>query len=186
MKKKIALVCMLFFVFFCKEENKEVPKQENSVKEEKVNDMNTERVFNGVYSMREIHLMKEVFGIQSKFKKYCLRIDLKVNVVELGIVEGKVYKGKILEKNSESVTIEINGKSQKYFVVEDTLGSLVSYALMTDDYSEKEADGKWNMDSVAGAEASSQTLSECISDIKGNLELQYHEEDHSVPKSGKK
>ncbi|WP_017215497.1 hypothetical protein [Leptospira noguchii] len=53
---------------------------------------------------------------------------------------------------------------------------------MTDDYSEKEADGKWNMNSSAGAEASSQTLSKCISDIKLNYELQYHEEDHSVPK----
>ncbi|WP_061219443.1 hypothetical protein [Leptospira weilii] len=179
MKKKIALVSMLFFVFFCKEENKETPKQENPVKEEKVQNMNTERVFNGVYAMREIHLMKEVFGIQSKFKDYCLRIDLKANVVELGIVEGKVYKGKILEKDSESVTIEINGKSQKYFITKDRFDS---FALMTDDYSEKEADGKWNMNSAAGAEASSQTLSECISDIKGNLELQYHEEDQGVPK----
>ncbi|ULH27680.1 hypothetical protein [Leptospira weilii] len=179
MKKKIALVSMLFFVFFCKEENKEVPKQENPVKEEKVQNMNTEYVFNGVYSMDDVHLMKEVFGIQSKFKEYCLRIDLKANVVELGIAEGKVYKGKILEKDSESVTIEVNGKSQKYFIVK---GRFDGYVLMTDDYSEKEADGKWNMDSAAGAEASSQTLSECISDIKGNLELQYHEEDHSVPK----
>ncbi|UPY77323.1 hypothetical protein FH581_000255 [Leptospira weilii] len=183
MKKKIALVSMLFFVFFCKEENKDVPKQETPVKEEKVQNMNTEYVFNGVYSMREIHLMKEAFGIQSKFKKYCLRIDLKANVVELGIVEGKVYKGKILEKDSESVTIEVNGKSQKYFIVKYTsITGNETFDLMTDDYSEKEADGKWNMDSAAGAEASSQTLSECISDIKGNLELQYHEEDHSVPK----
>ncbi|EMO63392.1 hypothetical protein LEP1GSC133_4510 [Leptospira borgpetersenii serovar Pomona str. 200901868] len=183
MKKEIALVSMLFFVFFCKEENKELPKQENSVQEEKVQDMKTEYVFNGVYSMREIHLMKEVFGIQSKFKKYCLRIDLKANVVELGIVEGKIYKGKILEKDSESVTVEINGKSQKYFIVKYTsLTGNETFDLMTDDYSEKEADGKWNMDSSAGAEASSQTLSECISDIKGNLELQYHEEDHGVQK----
>ncbi|KXZ32291.1 hypothetical protein AYB33_13915 [Leptospira santarosai] len=182
MKKKIALVSMLFFVFFCKEENKDVSKQETSVKEEKVQNMNTEYVFNGVYSMREIHLMKEIFGIQSKFKKYCLRIDLKANIVELGIVEGKVYKGKILEKDLESVVVEINGKSQKYFIVEDPSGGFVSYALMTDDYSEKKSDGSWNMDSAAGAEASSQTISECISDIKGNLELQYHEEDHSVPK----
>ncbi|MGQ2802199.1 hypothetical protein ACT54M_17635 [Leptospira santarosai] len=182
MKKKIALVSMLFFVFFCKEENKEVPKQETSVKEEKVQSMNAERVFNGVYAMREIHLMKEIFGIQSKFKDYCLRIDLKANVVELGIVEGKVYKGKILEKDLESVVVEINGKSQKYFIVEDKLGSRVFYALMTDDYSEKEADGKWNINSAAGAEASSQTISECISTINLNEELQYHEEDHGVPK----
>ncbi|UPY77000.1 hypothetical protein FH581_013755 [Leptospira weilii] len=179
MKKKIALVSMLFFVFFCKEENKEVPKQENPVKEEKVQNMKTEYIFNGVYSMREIHLMKEVFGIQSKFKDYCLRIDLKANVVELGIVEGKVYKGKILEKDAESVTIEINGKSQKYFI---TRGRFGGYVLMTEDYSEKEADGKWNMDSVAGAEASMQTVSECIAMMKDSLELQYHEEDHSVPK----
>ncbi|EMN43303.1 hypothetical protein LEP1GSC086_1341, partial [Leptospira weilii str. LNT 1234] len=47
MKKKIALVSMLFFVFFCKEENKEVPKQETQVKEEKIQDMKTEYVFNG-------------------------------------------------------------------------------------------------------------------------------------------
>ncbi|EKR90564.1 hypothetical protein [Leptospira santarosai] len=182
MKKKIALVSMLLFVFFCKEENKDVSKQETSVKEEKVQSMNTERVFNGVYAMREIHLMKEIFGIQSKFKDYCLRIDLKANVVELGIVEGKVYKGKILEKDSESVVVEINGRSRKYFIVEDKLGSRVFYALTTDDYSEKQADGKWNMDSIAGAEASSQTLSECISTINLNEELQYHEEDHGVPK----
>ncbi|AVQ11191.1 Uncharacterized protein XB16_0856 [Leptospira santarosai] len=179
MKKKIALVSMLFFVFFCKEENKDVSKQETSVKEEKAQSMNTEYVFNGVYSMDDIRLMKEVFGIQSEFKEYCLRIDLKANVVELGIVEGKVYKGKILEKDSESVTIEINGKSQKYFI---TKGRFDGYVLMTDDYSEKEADGKWNMNSSAGAEASSQTLAKCISDIKLNYELQYHEEDHSVPK----
>ncbi|WP_061235443.1 hypothetical protein [Leptospira weilii] len=182
MKKKIALVSMLFFVFFCKEENKETPKQETPVKEEKMQNMKTEREFNGVYAMREIHLMKEVFGIQSKFKDYCLRIDLKANVVELGIVEGKVYKGKILEKDSESVTIEINGKSQKYFIVEDKLGSRVFYALMTEDYSKKEADGKWNMDSVAGAEASMQTIAQCVSTINLNEELQYREEDHSVPK----
>ncbi|ULH27639.1 hypothetical protein FH581_000380 [Leptospira weilii] len=182
MKKKIALVSMLFFVSFCKEENKEVPKQENPVKEEKVQDMKTEYVFNGVYSMREIHLMKEVFGIQSKFKKYCLRIDLKANVVELGIVEGKVYKGKILQKDSESVTVEINGKSQKYFIVEDKLGSRIFYALMTEDFSKKEADGKWNVDSAAGAEASMQTIAQCVSTINLNEELQYHEEDHSVPK----
>ncbi|AXR66669.1 hypothetical protein [Leptospira mayottensis] len=179
MKKKIALVGMLFFVFFCKEENKEVPKQENPIKEEKVQDMKTEYVFNGVYSMDDIHLMKEVFGIQSKFKEYCLRIDLKANVVELGTAEEKVYKGKILEKDPESVTIEINGKSQKYFI---TKGRFDGYVLMTDGYSNKEADGKWNINSAAGAEASSQTLAECISDIKGNLELQYHEEDHGVPK----
>ncbi|ONF92631.1 hypothetical protein [Leptospira santarosai] len=179
MKKKIALVSMLLFVFFCKEENKDVPKQETSVKEEKVQSMNTERVFNGVYAMREIHLMKEVFGIQSKFKDYCLRIDLKANVVELGIVEGKVYKGKILEKDTESVTIEINGKSQKYFIAKDQFDS---FALLTENYSKKEADGSWNMDSIAGAEASSQTLSECVSTITLNEELQYHEEDHSVPK----
>ncbi|MDI7183881.1 hypothetical protein [Leptospira santarosai] len=179
MKKKIALVSMLLFVFFCKEENKDVSKQETSIKEEKVQSMNTERVFNGVYAMREIHLMKEVFGIQSKFKDYCLRIDLKANVVELGIVEGKVYKGKILEKDTESVTIEINGRSQKYFIAKDQFDS---FALLTENYSKKEADGKWNMDSIAGAEASSQTLSECISTINLNEELQYHEEDHSVPK----
>ncbi|EMK11222.1 hypothetical protein LEP1GSC066_2908 [Leptospira sp. serovar Kenya str. Sh9] len=170
---------MLFFVFFCKEENKEVPKQENSVQEEKVQNVNTERVFNGVYVMREIHLMKEVFGIQSKFQDYCLRIDLKANVVELGIVEGKVYKGKILEKDSESVTIEINGKSQKYFVAKDQFDS---YALMTENYSKKEAAGKWDMASIAGAEATSQTIKQCISTINLNEELQYHEEDHSVPK----
>ncbi|EKR99375.1 hypothetical protein LEP1GSC125_0358 [Leptospira mayottensis 200901122] len=174
---------MLFFVFFCKEENKEVPKQENSVQEEKVQNMKTEYVFNGVYSMREIHLMKEVFGIQSKFKKYCLRIDLKANIVELGIVEGKVYKGKILEKDAESVTIEINGKSQKYFTVKYTsLTGNETFDLMTEDYSEKEADGKWNMDSSAGAEASMQTIEQCVSTINLNEELQYHEEDHSVPK----
>ncbi|WP_026053933.1 hypothetical protein [Leptospira borgpetersenii] len=182
MKKEIALVSMLFFVFFCKEENKELPKQENSVQEEKVQDMKTEYVFNGVYSMREIHLIKEVFGIQSKFKKYCLRIDLKANVVELGIVEGKVYKGKIVEKDAESVTVEINGKSQKYFIVEDKLGSRIFYALMTENYSKKEADGSWNMDSIAGAEASSQTIQQCISTINLNEELQYHEEDHGVQK----
>ncbi|WP_061207087.1 hypothetical protein [Leptospira santarosai] len=179
MKKKIALVSMLLFVFFCKEENKDVSKQETSVKEETVQSMNTERVFNGVYAMREIHIMKEVFGIQSKFKDYCLRIDLKANVVELGIVEGKVYKGKILEKDTESVTIEINGRSQKYFIAKDQFDS---FALLTENYSKKEADGKWNMDSIAGAEASSQTLSECISTINLNEELQYHEEDHGVPK----
>ncbi|EKR62735.1 hypothetical protein LEP1GSC036_0164 [Leptospira weilii str. 2006001853] len=183
MKKKIALVGMLFFVFFCKEENKEVPKQENPVKEEKVQNMNTERVFNGVYSMDDIHLMKEVFGIQSKFKDYCLRIDLKANIVELGIPEGKVYKGKILEKDSESVTIEINGKSQKYFIVKYT--SIIgneTFALMTEGYSEKKSDGKWNMDSSAGEVASMQTVPECIAMMKDSLELQYHEEDHSVPK----
>ncbi|EMF80447.1 hypothetical protein LEP1GSC188_0539 [Leptospira weilii serovar Topaz str. LT2116] len=179
MKKKIALVSMLFFVFFCKEENKDVPKQETSAQEEKAQDMKTERVFNGVYAMREIHLMKEVFGIQSKSKDYCLRIDLKVNVVELGILEGKVYKGKILEKDSESVTIEINGKSQKYFIVKDKFGS---YALMTESYSTKKTDGTWNMDSIAGAEASMQTISGCVSTINLDEELQYHEEDHSVPK----
>ncbi|EMN01185.1 hypothetical protein [Leptospira noguchii] len=182
MKKKIALVSMLFFVFFCKDENKEVPKQDTPVQEEKVQSMKTEREFNGVYAMREIHLMKKVFGIQSKSEDYCLRIDLKANIVELGIAEGKVYKGKILEKDSESVTIEINGKSQKYFIVEDKLGNLIFYALMTDDYSKKEADGSWNMDSVAGAEASMQTIAQCISNINLNEELQYHEEDHSVPK----
>ncbi|AVV79214.1 hypothetical protein [Leptospira santarosai] len=179
MKKKIALVSMLFFVFFCKEENKDVSKQETPVKEEKVQNMKTEYVFNGVYAMREIHRMKEVFGIQSKFQDYCLRIDLKANVVELGIVEGKVYKGKILEKDSESVTIEINGKSQKYFI---TKGRFDGYVLMTDDYSEKEADGKWNINSAAGAEASMQTIAECVAMMKDSLELQYHEEDHSVPK----
>ncbi|EMN72472.1 hypothetical protein [Leptospira interrogans] len=182
MKKKIALVSMVFFVFFCKEENKEVPKPENQVKEEKMQNMKTERVFNGVYAMREIHLMKEVFGIQSKAKDYCLRIDLKANVVELGILEGKVYKGKILEKDSESVTIEVNSKSQKYFIVEDKLGSRVFYALMTENYSTKQADGTWNMDSIAGAQAAMQTIAECISTINLNEELQYHEEDHSVPK----
>ncbi|WP_061224462.1 hypothetical protein [Leptospira weilii] len=179
MKKKIALVSILFFVFFCKEESKEVPKQETPVKEEKVQSMNTERVFNGVYAMREIHLMKEVFGIQSKFKDYCLRIDLKTNVVELGIVEGKVYKGKILEKDSESVTIEINGKSQKYFI---TKSQFDSFALLTEAYSKKEADGKWDMASIAGAEATSQTIAQCVSTINLNEELQYREEDHSVPK----
>ncbi|EKR28527.1 hypothetical protein LEP1GSC087_0535 [Leptospira interrogans serovar Bataviae str. L1111] len=123
--------------------------------------------------------MKEVFGIQSKFKDYCLRIDLKANVVELGIVEGKVYKGKILEKDSESVTIEINGKSQKYFITKDQFDS---FALLTEAYSTKKADGTWNMDSIAGAEASSQTIVGCVSTINLNEELQYHEEDHSVPK----
>ncbi|EMN46094.1 hypothetical protein [Leptospira weilii] len=183
MKKKIALVSMLFFVFFCKEENKEVPKQETQVKEEKIQDMKTEYVFNGVYSMREIHLMKEAFGIQSKFKKYCLRIDLKANVVELGIAEGKIYKGKILEKDSESVTVEINGKSRKYFIVKYTsITGNETFDLMTDDYSEKVADGKWNMDSAAGAEASMQTIAQCVSNIGLNEELQYHEEDHGVPK----
>ncbi|UPY77258.1 hypothetical protein FH581_000110 [Leptospira weilii] len=182
MKKKIGLVSILFFVFFCKEESKEVPKQETPVQEEKVENMNTERVFNGVYAMREIHLMKEVFGIQSKSKDYCLRIDLKTNVVELGIVEGKVYKGKILEKDSESVTIEINGKSQKYFIVEDKLGSRVFYALMTENYSTKQADGTWNMDTIAGAQAAMQTIAQCVSTINLNEELQYHEEDHGVPK----
>ncbi|EMO60636.1 hypothetical protein LEP1GSC133_0666, partial [Leptospira borgpetersenii serovar Pomona str. 200901868] len=143
---------MLFLCFLTsKEENKELPKQENSVQEEKVQNMKTEYVFNGVYSMDDIHLMKEVFGIQSKSKDYCLRIDLKANVVELGIVEGKVYKGKILEKDAESVTIEINGKSQKYFI---TKGRFDGYVLMTENYSKKEADGSWNMDSIAGAEAS--------------------------------
>ncbi|EMO65134.1 hypothetical protein LEP1GSC133_4514 [Leptospira borgpetersenii serovar Pomona str. 200901868] len=170
---------MLFFVFFCKEENKELPKQENSVQEEKVQDMKTERVFNGVYAMREIHLLKEVFGIQSKFNDYCLRIDLKANVVELGIVEGKVYKGKIVEKDSESVTVEINGKSQKYFIAKDQFDS---YALLTENYSKKEADGKWDMDSIAGAESTSQTIAGCVSNIGLNEELQYREEDHSVPK----
>ncbi|EMO58117.1 hypothetical protein [Leptospira santarosai] len=178
MKKKIALVSMLFFVFFCKEENKDVSKQETPVKEEKVQNMKTEYVFNGVYAMRDMHLMKEVFGIQSKFKDYCLRIDLKANIVELGIVEGKVYKGKILEKDSESATIEINGKIQKYFI---TKGRFDGYVLMTENYSKKEADGKWNMDSIAGAEGQ-QTIAECISTINLNEELQYHEEDHGVPK----
>lgn len=164
MKKKIALVCMLFFVFFCKEENKDVSKQEVPIKDEKVQNMKTERVFNGVYSMDDMRFMKEVFGIQSKFQDYCLRIDLKANVVELGIVEGKVYKGKILEKDSESVTIEINGKSQKYFIVEDKLGSRVFYSLMTENYSKRDADGNWDINSAAGGEGQ-QTIAECISTI---------------------
>ncbi|EMM87689.1 hypothetical protein LEP1GSC039_3571 [Leptospira santarosai str. 2000027870] len=183
MKKKIALVSMLFFVFFCKEENKEIQKQETPVQEEKVQNMNTEYVFNGVYSMDDMHLVKEFFGLKTKFKEYCLRIDLKANIVELGILEGKVYKGKILEKDSESVTIEINGKSRRYFLLtHQGLSGSDTYTLMTDDYSEKGADGKWKIDSAAGAEASTQTVSECVSISNLKYELQYHEEDHSVPK----
>ncbi|ULH27722.1 hypothetical protein [Leptospira weilii] len=183
MKKKIALGCMLFFVFFCKEENKELPKQENPVKEEKVQNMNTEYVFNGVYAMDDMHLVKDLFELKTKFKEYCLQIDLKANVVELGILEGKVYKGKILEKDSESVTIEVNGKSRKYFLLTyQGLSGSDTYALMTDDYSEKKADGKWNIDSSAGAEASMQTIAQCVSTSNLKYELQYREEDHSVPK----
>ncbi|MBE8401008.1 hypothetical protein [Leptospira borgpetersenii] len=183
MKKKIALVSMLFFVFFCKEENKEVPKQENSVQEEKVQNMKTEYVFNGVYSMDDMHLVKDLFGLKTKFKEYCLRIDLKANVVELGILEGKIYKGKILEKDAESVTIEINSASRRYFLLTyEGLSGSNTYALMTDDYSEKKSDGKWSIDSAAGAEASSQTIQQCISTSNLKYELQYHEEDHSVPK----
>ncbi|AXR69588.1 hypothetical protein [Leptospira mayottensis] len=183
MKKKIALVGMLFFVFFCKEENKEVPKQETPIKEEKMQDMKTEYVFNGVYSMDDMPLVKDLFGLKTKFKEYCLRIDLKANVVELGILEGKVYKGKILEKDPESVTIEINGKSRKYFLLTyQGLSGSNTYALMTEDYSNKEADGKWNMDSSAGAEASMQTIEQCVSTSNLKYELQYHEEDHGVPK----
>ncbi|MDI7230529.1 hypothetical protein QMM87_18055 [Leptospira santarosai] len=183
MKKKIALVSMLFFVFFCKEENKDVSKQETSVKEEKVQNMKTEYVFNGVYSMDDMHLVKDLFGLKTKFKEYCLRIDLKANVVELGILEGKVYKGKILEKDLESVTIEINSAIRRYFLLTyKGLSGSDTYALMTEDYSEKETDGKWNINSAAGAEASMQTIPECVSTSNLKYELQYHEEDHGVQK----
>ncbi|MDI7230557.1 hypothetical protein [Leptospira santarosai] len=183
MKKKIALVSMLFFVFFCKEENKDVSKQETPVKEEKVQDMKTESIFNWVFAMDGLNTFKESMGIVSKFDEYCLKIDPNVNFFELGIAEGKVYKGAVKERNSESVTIEINGKARKYFIVRYTsITKVETYALMTENYSKKESDGKWNMDSAEGKVSSSQTLSECISDIKLNYELQYHEEDHSVPK----
>ncbi|AXR69601.1 hypothetical protein DPV73_17900 [Leptospira mayottensis] len=174
---------MLFFVFFCKEENKEVPKQENPIKEEKVQNMNSESKFDWVFAMDGLSSFKESMGIVSKFDEYCLKIDPNVNFFELGIAEGKVYKGKVKERDSESVTIEINGKSRKYFIVKYTsITKVETYALMTEDYSKKEADGKWNLHSAEGKVASSQTLAECISDIKLNYELQYHEEDHGVPK----
>ncbi len=174
---------MLFFVFFCKEENKEVQKQETPIKEEKVGNMNSREVFNWVFAMDGLNTFKESMGIVSKFDEYCLKIDPNVNFVELGIAEGKVYKGKVKERDSESITIEINGKSRKYFIVKYTsIIKVETYALMTEDYSKREADGKWNMDSAEGKVASSQTISECISGINLNYELQYHEEDHSVPK----
>ncbi|EMO56758.1 hypothetical protein LEP1GSC161_0664 [Leptospira santarosai str. CBC1416] len=96
MKKKIALVSMLFFVFFCKEENKDVPKQETPVKEEKVQDMKTESIFNWVFAMDGLNTFKESMGIVSKFDEYCLKIDPNVKLfLNLGLRKVKFIKAQL-------------------------------------------------------------------------------------------
>lgn len=95
MKKKIALVSMLFFVFFCKEENKDVSKQETPVKEEKVQDMKTESIFNWVFAMDGLNTFKESMGIVSKFDEYCLKIDPNVNFLNLGLRKVKFIKAQL-------------------------------------------------------------------------------------------